>query len=42
MRYKRLRFHFFTDTFFVDKQVTTKEGFTCMQLFVSDKGFVAV
>ena len=41
-RYKRLRSHFFTDTFFVDKRATTKEGFTCMQLFVSDKGFVAV
>ena len=41
-RYKRIRSVFFTDTFFVHKKATTKEGFTCMQLFVSDKGFVAV
>ena len=41
-RYKRIRSNFFTDTFFVDKKATTKEGFNCMQLFVSDKGFVAV
>ena len=41
-RYRRIRSNFFTDTFFVHKNATTKEGFTCMQLFVSDKGFLAV
>lgn len=41
-RYRRIRSNFFTDTFFVDKKATTKDGFNCMQLFVSDKGFVAV
>lgn len=41
-RYKRICSIFFTDTFFVHKKATTKEGFTCMQFFVSDKGFVDV
>ena len=41
-RYRRIRSNFFTDTFFVDKRATTVEGYTCMQLFVSDKGYVAV
>ena len=32
----------FTDTFFVTKKATSKRGNTCMQIFVSDKGFVFV
>jgi hypothetical protein len=33
---------FFMDTFFVTTQAKSVRGFTCMQLFVSDKGFVKV
>lgn len=42
LRYKRLKSMFFTDTFFVSKKAITKKGFTMMQIFVSDKGFIAV
>ena len=42
IRYKRINSHFFTDTFFVTKKAKSKRGNTCMQLFVSDKGFVYV
>jgi len=42
LRYKRINTHFFTDTFFVTRRATSSRGHTCMQLFVSDKGFVFV
>ena len=41
LRYKRLDSLFYTDTFY-SKQVVIKRGFTMMQIFVSDKGFVKV
>ena len=41
LRYKRIDSLFFTDTFF-SKKVVSKRGFSMMQLFVSDKGFVKV
>ena len=41
LRYKRILSLFYTDTFF-SKQVISKRGFSMMQLFVSDKGFVKV
>ena len=42
LRYRRINTHFFTDTFFVTKKAKSTRGHTCMQLFVSDKGFVHV
>ena len=42
LRYRRIKSHFFTDTFFVNKEVNSTRGHTCMQIFVSDKGFVKV
>ena len=42
LRYWRINTHFFTDTFFVTKKAKSTRGNTCMQLFVSDKGFVFV
>ena len=42
LRYKRINSIFYTDTFFVTKNAKSKRGHTCMQIFVSDKGFVAV
>ena len=52
LRYKRLETHFFTDTFFATKQSKMKKskkpqglstrGNLCMQLFVTDKGYVHV
>ena len=42
LRYRRINTHFFTDTFFVTKKAKSSRGNTCMQLFVSDKGFVFV
>ena len=41
LRYKRISSLFYTDTFFSSK-VISKRGFSMMQLFVSDKGFVKV
>ena len=41
LRYKRINSLFYTDTFF-SKKVVSKRGFSMMQLFVSDKGFVKV
>ena len=40
LRYRRLNSHFFTDTFFSKSK--SIRGFTCAQLFVSDKGFIAI
>jgi hypothetical protein len=42
LRYKRISTHFFTDTFFVTKKARSTRGHNCIQLFVSDKGFVYV
>ena len=41
LRYKRLQNIFFTDTMFALK-LKSKRQYTCCQVFVSDKGFVAV
>jgi hypothetical protein len=42
LRYKRIQSLFFTDTFFVKGDAKSLRGFTCMQIFVSDKGFISV
>jgi hypothetical protein len=42
LRYKRINSHFFTDTFFVTKKAKSQRGNNCIQLFVSDKGYVYV
>ena len=43
LRYKRINSLFYTDTFFVTASGKSRpRGNTCMQLFVSDKGFIAV
>lgn len=42
LRYRRIASWFFTDTFFVTAKAKSTRGFTMMQLFVSDKGFVKV
>ncbi len=43
LRYKRVHEYFFMDTFFATGKVgKTSRGFTMMQLFVSDKGYVFV
>ena len=41
LRYKRIDAFFYTDTFYA-KKVVSKRGYSMMQLFVSDKGFVKV
>jgi hypothetical protein len=41
LRYKRLKSVFYTDTLFALKTKSTRQN-TCAQLFVSDKGFVAI
>ena len=42
LRYKRIESQFFTDTFFVTAKGKSSRGNTCAQIFVSDKGFVAI
>ena len=42
LRYRRINSHFFPDTLFVTKQAKSTRVNTCMQLLVSDKGFVYV
>ena len=42
LRYKRINSQFFTDTFFVTAKGKSTRGNTCAQLFVSDKGYVAI
>ena len=37
-----LKSFFFTDTLFVTGKAKSTWGYTCMQLFVSDKGYVKV
>ena len=43
LRYKRINSMFFTDTFFAKGDAKSRpRGSTCMQIFVSDKGYVSV
>ena len=42
LRYRRIKSWFFTDTFFVTATAKSTRGYTMMQLFVSDKGYVKV
>ena len=42
LRYRRIKSHFFTDTFFVTAKAKSSRGYTHMQIFVSDKGFVKI
>ena len=42
LRYRRIKSEFYTDTFFVTGKAKSTRGYTCMQIFVSDKGFVKV
>ena len=42
LRYKRIDSQFFTDTFFVTAKGKSTRGNTCSQIFVSDRGFVAI
>ena len=42
LRYRRLESAFFTDTMFATKRATSTRGNKACQVFVSDKGFVAV
>ena len=42
LRHGRIKPHFLTDAFFVTKKARSARGCTCMQLFVSGKGFVCV
>jgi hypothetical protein len=43
LRYRRINEHFFMDTFFATKKSRkSSRGHTCMQLFVTNKGFVYV
>ena len=41
LRYKRIQSTFYTDTMFANEHKSVRQ-YTCCQLFVSDKGFVAV
>ena len=42
LRYRRINSFFFSDTFFVTGKAKSTRGYTCMQIFVSDKGYVYV
>ena len=42
LRYRRIKSFFFTGTFFVTKKAASSLGYTCMQIFVSDMGYVYV
>ena len=42
LSYKRINSRFFTYTFFATARGKSTRGNTCFQIFVSDKGFVAV
>ena len=41
-RYIRIRSFFYSDTFFVTEKARSAREYTCMQLLVSDKGYVFV
>ena len=40
--YRRIESHFFTDTFFFTGKSKSSMGYSCMQIFVYDKGLVKV
>ena len=40
LRYRRIKSQFFTDTFFVTAEAKSTRGYTHMQIFVSNKGYV--
>ena len=42
VRYRKLKSTFYTDTMFATKKAKSLRGNTCLQLFVSDKDYVAV
>ena len=42
LRYRRIKSPFSTNTFLVTGKARSTRGFSCMQIFVSDKGFVKV
>ena len=42
LRYQWIKSQIFTDTFFVTAKAKSTRGYTHMQIFVSDKGFVKV
>ena len=42
LRYRRINSTFFSDTMFVHEKATSLRGYKCCQVFVSDKGYVAV
>ena len=42
LRYKRIKSYFFTDTMFVTDKAKSRRGNKMLQVFVSDKGFIAV
>ena len=42
LRYRRIDSQFFTDTFFVTARGKSSRGHTCMQIYVSDRGYVAL
>ena len=42
LRYRRIKSNFFTDTMFVTKSAKSLRGYTMLQLFVSDKGYISV
>ena len=42
LRYKRIKSTFFTDTMFVTKKAKSTRGNACLQLFVSDRGYISV
>ena len=42
LRYRRIKYFFFTYTFFVTKKSAISRGYTCMLIFVSDMGYFHV
>ena len=42
LRYRRIQSVLFTDTMFAQPKAKSSRGYTCCQVFVSDKGFVVV
>ena len=42
LRYRQIKSQFFTDTFFLTAKAKSTRGYTNMQIFVSDKGYVKV
>ena len=42
LRYRRINSLFYSDTFHTKPELVSARGFTCMQLFVSDKGYMKV